>query len=59
MKRREKEELIYKLCEIERFQTLVEECEDVEYALKHSEIEDIDIEKIEEKKEELIKQILE
>ena len=54
-----KEKLIYQICEIERFQTLLEECEDVNYALKHSEIEDTDIEKIEEKKEELIKQILE
>ena len=59
MNREEKEKLIYQLCEIERFQTLLEECEDVDYALKHSEIGDINIEKIEEKKEELIKQILE
>ena len=59
MNKEEKEKLIYQVCEIERFQTLLEECEDVEYALKHSEIEYTDIEKIEEKKEELIKQILE
>lgn len=59
MKKEEKEKLIYQVCEIERFQTLLEECEDVEYALRHSEVEDIDIDEIEEEKEKLIKQILE
>lgn len=59
MNKEEKEKLIYQLCEIERFQTLLEECEDVDYALKHSEVENINIDKMEEKKEELIKKILE